>query len=190
MQNYIRITKSNYEDFKEILPPAITVSPERVILGCYDDDGSVLGTMSFTMTEYEYEIDWLYVVPENRRQGTASGLMKLFFDFWKKTGEIYPVRALFEVTETDASLYWFFLSVEEMDVSFSHNRYRIDHEEIAGMKDLSHDRDNVFDEQYFFELDKKEQDAVLDEIAKDGIYVIENREDWENECILDLCRVI
>ena len=190
MVNQLLLTEDNIENFRAVLPPAIGISPERITIGCYDEDGTVLGAMSFTMTSYEYEIDWLYVVPEYRRKGTATKLMERFFAFIKKTGEVYPASAAFEVTDDDMSLYNFFLTVDEMDVSFSHERFYVDFSEIAASKELEERVDGKFEEKMFFKLDKKEQDKILGEIKDDGIFVIDNREKWEDRCALNLCRVI
>lgn len=190
MVNNILITEKNYDDFKAVLPPGLFFSDERITLGCYEDDGTVLGALSFILSSYEYKIDWLYVIPEKQGNGIATGLLDTFSDFVRKTGEIYPVTAQFEVAEQDMSLYGFFLSVEGMDVSYSHKRYYVDNRALKDSKELKKDVMVKFDEKLFFKMDKSEQERVLQEIDDEGVYVVEDYDHWVKCCVPELCRVM
>ena len=190
MYNHILITDKNHDDFKGVLPPGLSLSPERIALGCYEDDGRILGALSLTLTAFEYDIDWLYVVPDSRRKGIATGLMKEFFDFIKRTGEVCPVSASFEVTPDEQSLYSFFLTVEGMDVSYSHPRYYVKHKELVDSKELKKELMVQFDEKLFLKLDKAEQEKILNEVRESGVYAVKNYESWQKSCVPELCRVM
>ena len=190
MFNYILIKEDNFDDFKGILAPGLTLSPERIILGCYDDEGLVLGGMSFILSAVEYEMDWLYVIPERRRAGVAKGLMDQLFDFIRRTGEVYPLRAQFEVTDEDRSLYDFFLTIDGMDTVFSHHRYYVDHHDISKSEELKKDPLVQFDERFFLKLSRQDQEMILEKTEGDGIYVVEDPENWKKCCVPELCRVM
>lgn len=57
--NHILITDKNKQEFRSVLPAGLGVSYKRLILGCYDDGGEVLGAMSLVLSSYVYEMDWL-----------------------------------------------------------------------------------------------------------------------------------
>ncbi len=190
MVNYILITEENIEDFREVLPKGISLSSERITIGSYDDDGAVLGAMSFILASYEYEIDWLYVIPERRREKIATGLLEQLFELIRKTGEVYPLRAVFEVTESEQSLFSFFMSAKDIDTSYSHERYYVNYRELMSSKELKKDVMVRFDEKLFFKLDKTEQQKVLKEIEAEGIYVVEDFDNWQKSCVPELCRVM
>ena len=52
-----------------------------------------------------------------------------------RTGEIYPLTAQYEVSESKRTLFDFFLSVEGMYTAYSHERYYVRPEELVDSKE-------------------------------------------------------
>ena len=188
--NYILINKENYADFLALIPLSIYPEDGRIILGAYSDDGDIIGVISFELSDNEYNLDWLFVAPSMRGRGVAKGLLREVFRFISVTGEVYPLSAEFEVTEEDNSLYGFFLSQNDMDVSFSHLRYYVSAEELKTSHLLNKTVNIVLGEKKFFDLTGAEQNRVINEMTADHRYFLENREKWGESCIEKLCRVM
>ncbi|MCR5502980.1 MAG: hypothetical protein K6F53_08220 [Lachnospiraceae bacterium] len=92
--------------------------------------------------------------------------------------------------ETDLSLYSFFLSVGDMEVSCSHDRYYVKHREIVDSKMFARDLAIRFDDRCFFDLSEKERAGILENVGIDGICMIENPAAFTGACVRDLCRVL
>ena len=170
--NYILVGKENAGDFENVLFPGFDAEKKRVTIGAYEDDGTVCGAVSVILSDYQYDCDWLYVHPERRRQGIGKGLFEQVMKFISGTGMIFPVSASFEVTPEDDSLYSFFLSMDDVDVEFSHGRYYASHERIAEAPEL-HKKMNVrLTEKEFGELSDHEKNQVIELITNEHICAI------------------
>ena len=99
MTNYIVVSKENMGDFVRVLPPWYYPSKNRITLAAYKDDGTILGAVSLALAGDEYNLDWLYVLPDERGKKVATGLMDEIFKFIGATVEVYPLKASFEVDE-------------------------------------------------------------------------------------------
>ena len=131
--NYLWIDENNRNAFKSVLPKAYATGHEKVCFGAYDDDGFVCGALCYRYANYQYDILWIYVEEEKRRQGVATGLLDLLFRIVGKSGEIYPVSALFEPS-LEESLYGFFIAYSKMETAYSHDRFYVLPREIRGIK--------------------------------------------------------
>lgn len=122
--NYIRIDATNIDGFTSVLP-ARYFDGADICLGAYEEDGSVCGAISLSFDGIQYDIDWLYVVPQKRLAGVGTGLLREIRNITAELGNL-PFRAQFD-TEEDTGLYAFFLSVDDpdftVDVEYSHDRY-------------------------------------------------------------------
>ncbi len=185
--NYVLITSKNIEDFRKILPMDLSLEKNRLTIGAYRDDGEICGAISYSLVDYRYDVDWLYVAPAARRQGVATALMAQVFDFIRTTLEVYPLVSRFEVSEEDTSLHGFFLSLENFDTAFSHQRCYLRPEELIGSPELGREIMEDFTEEPFFSLSGDRQKDVLDMITS-RIYITENLDEWKEKCIPELCR--
>ncbi len=140
-------------------------SEKRISIGAYDDDGTVQGAISVILEAGQYDCDWLYVHPECRGIGVGNELYDEILTLIGTTGLIYPLSASFEVSEEDMALYGFFLSRDDAEVAFSHNRFYIEPEEIMRSMRLKEKLPALLEEKDFTLLDKKEKKRVLEKIA-------------------------
>ncbi|MBR1628075.1 MAG: GNAT family N-acetyltransferase [Lachnospiraceae bacterium] len=72
----ILITKNNKQLFTPFLPEDVCSGGKHLVFGAYDDEGYVLGAIIGTYWEYECGINWLYVHPQARQCGVATGLLE------------------------------------------------------------------------------------------------------------------
>ncbi len=70
--NYLWIDEKNRNSFRSVLPKSFTEGKDKVCFGAYDDDGFVCGALCYRYANYQYDILWIYVVEEKRRQGTGT----------------------------------------------------------------------------------------------------------------------
>ena len=110
--NCVLITEKNKGHFSGILPDNIRLNEGHLAFGAYDGEGYSLGTVAASYLDYECSIDWLYVIPEARRCGVATGLLECLKDaareFW-----LCPITARFEAAAAN-HLYDCFISQEDM----------------------------------------------------------------------------
>ena len=122
--NYIKIDKENKKDFLSVLPDNLA-DDLGISLGAYTEDGNVCGAISLSFDGTQYDLDWIYVVPEKRNMGLGKSLLKEVKRLVADIG-ICPIRARFDTSEENG-LYLFFNSVSDadliVDVDFSHYRY-------------------------------------------------------------------
>ena len=187
--NYVLVQKNNYEDFTDVLPFTEMSNRNRYTIGAYDDDGMVAGAISFALFDDQYEVDWLYVIPPMREMGVATGLFNEIHRYISGTGEIYPIRAEFEVTEEDMSLLGFFLSRNEMDTGFSHYRFYVSPMDMAESEGLKLPAGTELTCKKYFSLPTMYQNRYLSIITADHNFLIEDRNKWKGECIPELCKV-
>ncbi len=187
--NHILITEKNIKDFSDFLPLDLMPGENRFIIGAYDDDGMVCGVISFSLLEYEYDVDWLYVTDQMRRKKIATGLVNEVFQFIKVTGEIYPINIKFEVSDDDMELLYFFNSIEELDLSYSHERFYVSSSEIAGSEILSNGVMFELETKSFFSLTLTEQKKLLEKTNSSHPFVIEDYDMWHANCLKELCKV-
>ncbi len=188
--NHILITEKNYEAFMKVLPLYGLQLKNRHAIGAYSDEGVVAGAISFTLADDRYFLDWLYVIPEYRNRGIATGLIHEIFSFIKTTGYIYPIEAEFEVADSNAPIYGMFISNEEFDVRYSHKRFYIEPKELSTSKALSKEYNIVYDEEFFFKLDKERQEKVLSQVNKENLLYIADYDEWKMTRAGSLCRVL
>ncbi len=187
--DHILITKQNIHEFGKYLPLNMAPGEDRIIIGAYDDDGVICGVISYAVMAYEYEVDWLYVTPNMRRRGVARGLMDELFRFIKSTGEVLPINIEFEVSEKDMDLFYFFMSIDEMNVSYSHERFYVSSRNISDSQILSKEVMLEFETTPFCSLPRSEQEELLKETDRVHPFVIEDYDMWINNCIRELCNV-
>lgn len=185
--NHILLTEENRGDFESVFPAVFWNGTNRISLGAYGSEGEILGALSLVLADDQLEIEWLYVIPERRRQGIATGLIEELQRFISSTGEWYPVNARFEVSEQDVSLHRFFLSLPDAEVAYSHERFYVTAEDIRNSPKLHQERTDVVEMQAFFEREESWQKRVLNTLEKTYGYVVEDYESWKEDCVPDLC---
>ena len=170
--NHVLITAENIDDFKSVLPQEELPQKDRITLGAYNDDHEVTGAISFALIDYQYDIDWLYVPPSVRRQKIATGLLDEVFKFISRTGMIYPVSVMYEVSAKDESLYDFFLERIDMDTEYDHLRFYVSPGELSASEGLKKNVEVDLEDREFFSLPKQEQKSFIDQITDDHLFLI------------------
>lgn len=187
---YTLITRDNIDGFRSVLPQSSFALKSRYSIGAYTDDGLAVGAASFVLIGNQYSLDWLYVTPDMRGQKIATGLLDEIFAFINGTGEAYPIRAEYEVSPKDRSLYGFFLSRDEFDTAFSHHRYYVYPEDLTSSAGLKKSGEINLSEKEFFSLAREYQNQYLNELSSHGDYLIDERKSWTEVCIHKLTRVV
>ncbi len=184
---YVLLEKDNRESFESVYPSVIPDEPDRVSIGAASKKGEVLGAVSFVYVNCQINIDWLYVNPLVRNQGVGRGLVMEIIRMIRKTGERYPLVARFPVTEEDTSLHRFFLTMEEFEVSYSHDRYYVTAEDLRKQKRfrkmLEEDQSPV----RFFEEPIETQKLILALLESEQVYSVGDYEKWKENCVPELC---
>ena len=189
METYdILITSENIESFSSVLPVDYMGEGDRIAIGCYAKDGSVLGAVSFIFVNYQIDLDWLYVDPKVRRQGIATKLMDRVIAFASETMEFYPISAQYCLYDKVNPIHEFFVTYDKMDVTYSHERYFVKDSDIA-MSPLLHKKlKNRLTQKPFFSEPEATQKRVLSMIGRNGRFTVENFDDWKKLCVKELCR--
>lgn len=185
--DHVLLTEENRGDFESVFPAVFRNEDNRISLGACSTEGEILGALSLVLVDYQYEIDWLYVIPERRREGIATGLLKEFQNFILSTGEVYPVNARFAVSPGEVSLHRFFLSLPGAEVGYSHDRYEVTAEDIRRSRKLHQEMSDVVEMQSFFEKEVLWQKRVLRTLEEAYGYAVEDYESWKADCVPELC---
>ena len=187
--NYLRVTKENASDFSSVLPERFCTGRD-VSLAAYEDDGAVCGAVSVTYGDNQYDVNWLYVVPEKRRQYVASGLIREIKSMVNVIG-IYPIRAEFEISD-DNGLYGLFLSVSDPDfpveLDYSYDRYYVTAEDLLSsevMKKFKMFSDTPIP---IWNMEESFRNSVMD-IAMEHLAVTDP-ETFEESCEKKLCLAV
>ena len=187
--NYLWIDEKNRNSFRSVLPKSFTEGKDKVCFGAYDDDGFVCGALCYRYANYQYDILWIYVVEEKRRQGTGTGLLDLLFRIVGMSGEIYPINAMFEPA-MEESLYGFFLSYSKMETAYSHDRFYVQPGQIRGIKLPGTGSKEPLPQEGFFTLPETTQKKILLQLERECNYVVPDYEEWKKSAVPELCRVI
>ena len=190
VENYVLITKENYAGFEGVLTSNLISGKQRVSLGSFDEDGNVLGAVSFTLLDYQYEVDWLYVEPKVRRSKIGTHLMDKVIATATETMETYPISVRYSCESIDEPLYEFFMFYDKMDVNYSHDRYIVTPKDIAESSYLHSKYGKKFDVRCFFDEKEGIRKNLLETLRISGGYVIEDYELWEEKCVKELCQCI
>ena len=186
--NYVLLTGETRIAFRSVFPSVFRDEDNRISLGAYrEEDGAVLGAVSFVLIDFAYSIDWLYVIPEMRRQKIATGLILEIKKFLTRTGETYPMSARFPVSEEEHSLHRFFLSLPMTDVAFSHERYYVKAEDVKNVKPLQRSHADSAKPEHFFDAPEDWQKRMLASLEQSYGYAVADYESWKNDCIPELC---
>ena len=188
--NYHLIDNDNRESFEGVIPEALSFVDTRIAVGAVDEEGNVLGAISYILTDYEYFIDWIFVEPEFRRHRIGSGLLGEVFDIIMSTGDRFPVTARFEFSEDDYAMHTFFLSCQQMTTSFSHDRYYVTADDVRLSEKLHKSAHSDVSTSLFFEMPEVEQKKILTKLAREQTYVVEDYDIWKKACVPELCRCV
>jgi hypothetical protein len=188
--NYVHITEENREDFSSVLPEQLEMVNSRITIGAYDNEGYVLGAVSFELVIFEYVIDWIYVHPQVRRQGIGVGLIEEVLRAVMGIGERFPVTARFEFSEDDREMHTFFLSCQNMTTSYSHERYYVTAEDVKGSPALHRPTSADLTTKLFFELSEEEQRKILRRLSYEETYDVADYDRWKEVCVPELCRCV
>ena len=188
--SYVVLDEKNRKDFAGVFPGVIPEEGNRISLGAYRRDGAVLGAVSYTLSNYQYDIDWIYVDPEARRQGVGTGMLREIVKIMSGTGERYPLCARFAVSDDRTSLHRFFLSWEGADVSYSHERYFVTAEDLKSVTTLHRKAEGRFKSELFFDEPLDWQRRTLALLARTQEYSVSDYETWKKECAPELCKCL
>ncbi|MBR4514749.1 MAG: GNAT family N-acetyltransferase [Lachnospiraceae bacterium] len=187
----IKLENEDREAFAGVLPKNVNLKGFRVALGAAGSDGTVYGAVSYVLIDHEYDIDWIYVEPAYRRKGIGTALMKQALTAIEKSGDRFLASARFEYTEEDSAMHTFFLSLGSwMDVSYSHERYYLDPENIESSHLAARKRNTQDKPVPFFMLPTVLQKKILYRLFEKGVYVINNPDRWREEICGELSRVV
>lgn len=188
--NYILITDDNKKEFESLFGGFRLAHKNRISIGAYDDKGYVCGVISYSQKDYEILIDWLYVHPEYRRQGVGRELVRQVLSAVGHT-EMMPVMAQFEVEGDESKFYEFFMSIEEMDVSYVYERYKASLRSIDSKALLRQNQKRHVKKENFFDLPSFRQRAILKKAADlETGYDVDSYEEWKDSCVPELCKVV
>ena len=188
--NYTLITEENRDSFDRVFPLSIDFSDVRVAVGAVDDDGLILGAISYIVVNFQYNIDWLYVEEEARRQGVGSALVEQVLKSIMQSGELLPVVARYEYSEENEGLHSFFLASDYMETAYSHERYELSPKDIQNADILYGESAFQFDIKSFFDIPEKEQQNILLKLKMDQSYSIIDMDAWKKECVPELSKCI
>lgn len=184
---HILLTKELRKEFSSVCPLVFKDQDTRISIGAYQPDGGILGAMSFVLVDNQYDVEWLYVIPEARRKRVASGLIMELQKFMSYTGERYPVNARFPVTEEDVSLHRFFLSLPGVEVSYSHERFFVTSEDVKRSKPIHRGTPGNAKLEKFFDAREDYQKRMLNSLMRTYGYAIVDYEDFKEDCVPELC---
>lgn len=187
--NYVWIDTENADDFISVLPRDLTLADSHICVGIVDDEDYICGAICYRYTLYQYDVLWLYVVPEKRRQGIGSQLMDIVFSVIGRSGDIYPISALFEADE-EGSLYPFFLGYGKMDVDYSHERYVLRPKDIYGALFPPEAAKQTLKQTMFFSLPEKQQKGILAFLKSEEYYAPDDYDTWKISIVPELCKCI
>ncbi len=188
--SYAHIDEESRKYFYRVLPEHMELAGKRVALGAVDEEGYVLGAISFVLIDFEYVIDWIYVEPTKRRQGIGMGLVEAVIQFAAKSQDLFPVVARFEFMENDRAMHTFFLSCKYMETNYSHERYYITANDIRNIRTLHKSAAQDVVVENFFDRPVEEQKKILARLAIEETYTVDDYERWKEECIQELCRCV
>ncbi len=184
------IENENKEAFAAVLPLNMDLTGYRIALGAVSKYGKVYGAVSYMLVDHEYDIDWIYVEPQFRRNGIGTALMKEMLTAIEKSGDRFMASAKFEYTEDNNVMHTFFLSLEWMDVSYSHDRFYVEPEFIEGSGLVNHKKAINQKPVSFFKLPAVTQKKMLALLAARGEYIVTDYNRWRSEIVEELSRVI
>ncbi len=187
---FVLLNKENIEEFKSVIPSDFPSENNRITIGCVSGEGAVLGAISMELLNYQYDIDWLYVEKSARLDKVATALLHEVFRAVNESLERYPVTARIIYDEEDSSVYDFFLSIEEMEVSFSHNMYIADPDDIATSDVLNDTIKKKIDLYDFFEVPINDQKKFLNMLKSTGQFQIPDYDLWKANCLPELCKCV
>jgi len=186
---YVWIDEESREAFQSVLPKEITKGTDHVCIGACDDDDCICGALCYRYAHYQYDVLWIFVAEERRRQGVGTYLMDLLFRVAMMSGEVYPVSARFEATESP-TLHAFFLSYQRMDLSCSHYRYYIEPREIRGARVPRGNAEGGLLQEEFLKLPEVSRRKILQFLQDEENYVPEEYEIWEETLVPELSRCV
>ena len=184
--NYIRVSGENRSEFASVLPEIFT-DENRVSLVAYEDDGTVCGAVSLSYAGYQYNVDWLYVVPERRRSKVGTGLLKEVQYMVASIG-ICPIIARFDASK-DNGLYEFFMDVSNpdmlVDVEYAFDRYNVSAEDFINSEVLKKKGEMDYVPVYLFDMDEEQREKAFDKAMEH--LVLLDTEGFEESCVKELC---
>lgn len=187
---FVFIEEEDREAFSGVLPEELKLTGNRVAVGAVDEEGTVLGAASYVLVDDQYNLDWIYVEPDIRRQGVGIALLDYILFLTERAGEGLPVQALYEWTPEDTELHSFFLSEEKMITEYSHDRYVLTEEDMTGIGEKLADRDPEIKSVPFSTLPAKIREELLAMLSANGEFVIGNKKEWNASLIPELSRVV
>ncbi len=186
--NFVLITAENQGSFRNVLPIEYVGDGDRISIGCYDNNGYVLGAVSFVLLNDQIDVDWLLVDPEVRRMKVATKLMDKVIAFSSDNMEFYPMSAKYCMYEDNMPIHEFFVSYGKMDVSYSHERFLVKAKDIALSPVLHKRLKNKLTPRLFFNEPPALQRKILALMEKNGKFQVEDYEAWKKLCVKQLCR--
>ena len=192
--NYTIVDFVNFKKFISVIPDSLASDDMGISLVAYEDDGSICGGVSLSFDSEEYNIDWLYVIPEKRRQGVGRGLVFEVIKLVRFSG-IAPVRIQYDATQKNG--IHDFIQALEIDgfppsVTFSHDRYTVsvgnflDSDFIRTLKKRK--RPMGYDIDFLLNMDKNVKKEAYS-LAMDHFNILDEKQ-FENSCEKLLCLAV
>ncbi len=186
---YVWIDEENIESFTSVLPKELTYAQNHICVGIVDEEDYVCGAICYRYTLYQYDVLWLYVAKDRRRQGYGSKLMDIIFRVVGRSGDIYPISARFEAGDDDL-LYSFFIGYGKMDVYYSHDRYILSPKDVYQALFPNEAANQTMEQKQFFSLPVGIQKNILQRLRDQECFAADGYEDWKEEAVPELCRCI
>ena len=190
MPDFVLLEEDNIADFDGVIPAELVTKEGRFTIGAGDEEGNAVGAVSCVLTDFEYEIDWLYVDETERRRGIGRALLDRVVQIIRDSGEICPVSCYFEYDEKKPDLYHFFRKLEDFDLDYSHKRYRISQSELNNSPILKALDGTAGSADFFFDWSESRQLSILDFLSEECGYEVPDYDAWKETCIPELCRCI
>ena len=189
--SFVLINEESREDFVSVLPLEIDMSPFRVSVGAVDDEGRIVGAVSYILMRYEYALDWLFVEPELRRRGIGTALVDEVIKIIMKTGDLFPLSARFEFSYDRHELHTFFLSMKRLFITYSHDRYYVTKEDINGAEGLGRSANPEIVTELFFDKPVSEEKKILGmTVSKKAEQKVADYDLWKKSWVPELCRCV
>ena len=188
--SFVALNDENRIYFERVFPREIELESFRVAVGAIDEEGKVLGAVSYVLMNYEYSLDWLFVEPQVRLQGVGRELVDQVCRIIMNTGDLFPLTAQFEFSNEDDELHTFFLSIRHFITSYSHERYYVTKDDIKQSQGLRKVVKTGVTTELFFDRPVEEQKKLLNMLMREQSYEVADYDRWKKSCVPELCKCI
>lgn len=176
------------ELFRDILPREFESKRKSntFLLGALDEEGEACGVLWYIFTGYAYEILFMGVHPDHRRQGVGTLLLQSFFESLYKMNKVFPVNIVYLKEDTEDFEEFIKaqknLLFEEPDQHYKIRKFDRDHSKIY-QKML----EKKSKAKPFFQQSMRSRKEFLREQQEKGLYYMDSSDLEGSEYDEDLC---